>query len=316
MSERVRVRAAGVLPYRVRGGTLKVAVVHRPHYDDWSWAKGKLDRGEDWAAAAVREAFEETGLRVRLGMPLPDALYRVGAGLKRVRYWAASVVGGSGELEHEIDEVAWLRPEAAAERLSYGHDREQLSALVALHEAGRLDTWPLLVVRHAVAVGRGSWKKADPLRPLLPEGHARAAALVGLIDAYDPETVLSSPSVRCTATVRPFTESRDLPLVTKKGLSEEGFEATPDRVVKHLDRLLTEGRPAALCTHRPLLPTILETLRDRVAPTLDRGDRRMLGRLITVPLDKGEVLALTMSGTGEDAKVVAVERHRPFNPET
>ena len=63
--------AAGTVPWRRRRGALEVAVVHRPKYDDWSWAKGKLDPGEDWPVAAVRETREETGLEVRLGLPLP-----------------------------------------------------------------------------------------------------------------------------------------------------------------------------------------------------------------------------------------------------
>ena len=311
MSERIRVRAAGVLPYQVQDGQLQVALVHRPHYDDWSWAKGKLDRGEDWAAAAAREAFEETGLRVRLGRPLPDAHYRVGSGLKRVRYWAATVIGGDGSLEHEIDEVAWLPAATARERLSYAHDQDQLDRLVALHEQDRLDTWPLLIVRHALAEPRGSWKGPDPRRPLTAPGRKRAKQLVGLIDAYEPSRVLTSPSTRCVDTVQPYAEHRSLTLVSKKGLSEEGFEDTPDRVVKHLMGVIERGRPAALCTHGPLLPTILRILRARAGSELDQGDRSLLTRLVKVPMDKGEVLALTMHGSGPDARVVAVERHRP-----
>ena len=57
----------------MRNAVLQVALVHRPRYDDWSWPKGKLDPGEEWPVAAVREVWEETGLRVRLGAPLPPA---------------------------------------------------------------------------------------------------------------------------------------------------------------------------------------------------------------------------------------------------
>ena len=92
------VLAAGTLPWRRRRGRLQVAVVHRPKYDDWSWPKGKLDPGEEWQVAAVREVWEETGLRVRLGIPLPDSEYQVAGAShrKRVRYWAAEITGGSG----------------------------------------------------------------------------------------------------------------------------------------------------------------------------------------------------------------------------
>ena len=69
--------AAGTLPWRRRRGTLEVALVHRPKYDDWAWAKGKLDPDESWPTAAARETHEETALEVRLGRPLPSAAYTV-----------------------------------------------------------------------------------------------------------------------------------------------------------------------------------------------------------------------------------------------
>src|SRR5512133_25266 len=65
------VRAAGAVVLR-KG---RVLLVHRPAYDDWSFPKGKLDRGESAPAAAVREVCEETGLRVRLGLPLSRQSY-------------------------------------------------------------------------------------------------------------------------------------------------------------------------------------------------------------------------------------------------
>ena len=72
-----RIPAAGTLPWRATDGSLEVALVHRPRYDDWSWAKGKLDPGEEWPVAAGRETEEETGLVVRLGPPLPESRYVV-----------------------------------------------------------------------------------------------------------------------------------------------------------------------------------------------------------------------------------------------
>ena len=53
------VLAAGAVVLR-KGAVL---LVHRPRYDDWSFPKGKLDRGEQSPVAAVREVAEETGVR-------------------------------------------------------------------------------------------------------------------------------------------------------------------------------------------------------------------------------------------------------------
>src|SRR3712207_8038338 len=44
-------------------------------YDDWSLPKGKLDRGETFEQAALREVFEETGLRCRLRQELEPVRY-------------------------------------------------------------------------------------------------------------------------------------------------------------------------------------------------------------------------------------------------
>ena len=68
------VRAAGAVVF---APGKRVLLVHRPKYDDWSFPKGKLDRGEHVTAAAVREVAEETGLQVRLGPPLTGQRYPV-----------------------------------------------------------------------------------------------------------------------------------------------------------------------------------------------------------------------------------------------
>ena len=66
------------------GGGVEVLLVHRPGYKDWTFPKGKPDKGEALPVTAVREIEEETGYTVRLGHPLPETMYRVKGGMKRV----------------------------------------------------------------------------------------------------------------------------------------------------------------------------------------------------------------------------------------
>ncbi len=312
--------AAGTVPWRLRADdTLEVALVHRPRYDDWAWAKGKLDPQEEWAVAAVRETLEETGLHVRLGPPVPEARYTLlgkdgTPDDKVVRYWSAQVTGGSGHLVNEIDEVAWLDVPAAHDRLSYARDQEQLLAVVRLQQAGQLDTWPLALVRHSHAVSRSAWRGDDDTRrPLDGPGVTRAGAIAPVLAAYGITRLVSSPSLRCTTTLQPYAAAGHRPLHTRTGLSEEGFAQAPDRAGRHLLRLLERGEPAALCTHGPVLPTLLDALE----PLLDLEREgaveivEAFGLARDEKLLKGEVLVCHLSGRGEHARVVALERHLP-----
>jgi 8-oxo-(d)GTP phosphatase len=306
------VPAAGTLPWRHRDGRLEVALVHRPKYDDWSWAKGKLDPGEHPTVAAVRETLEETGLVVRLGTPLPLAEYPIldptGAPVtKVVHYWAAVVTGGSGKLLHEIDRVDWVDVRTANVRLDYARDREQLLALVRAERAGELDTWPLALVRHAKAVPRSKWKRDDRQRSLDAVGRAQSGGVSAVLGAYGVTRLVSSSSVRCSATVEPYAASHSLRLRTRDGLSEEGFAESADASARELSRLLDKGEAAALCSHGPVLPGLLQTLGHHAGP--EHTD--VAGRLHEAArssMRKGEVLVCHVNGRGEQARIVGVER--------
>ena len=123
-----KVKAAGGAV--VRDG--RVAIVHRPKYDDWTLPKGKLDPGESFEQAALREVEEETGLRCRLGRELPTIRYHDRHGrAKQVRYWQMEPLQGEFAPNREVDELRWLEPAEAGELLSHDRDREVLAALEA-----------------------------------------------------------------------------------------------------------------------------------------------------------------------------------------
>jgi 8-oxo-dGTP diphosphatase len=120
------VKASGGVVWRRGGdGTIELVLVHRPRYDDWSLPKGKLDPGEAWEAAALREVEEEVGLRCRLGEELPTVQYRDNKGREKVvRYWLMEPEhdGAPFTPNDEVDEMRWLAVEQAIALLSYPHD--------------------------------------------------------------------------------------------------------------------------------------------------------------------------------------------------
>jgi 8-oxo-dGTP diphosphatase len=123
---KVQIRAAGGAVARVNDeGELEVALVHRPRYDDWSLPKGKLDSGEGWEEAALREVEEETGMICELGPELSPASYMDRKGRsKLVRYWLMRPIKGEFQPGPEVDDLRWEGGDYAAALLSYAHDAE------------------------------------------------------------------------------------------------------------------------------------------------------------------------------------------------
>jgi 8-oxo-dGTP pyrophosphatase MutT (NUDIX family)/phosphohistidine phosphatase SixA len=281
------VRAAGAVVTRKGGDVL---LVHRPRYDDWSFPKGKVDPGEHVVAAAIREVAEETGLDVRLGPPLPGQRYELTSGrTKAVSYWTARVIGDDDvsryAVNSEIDEVAWVAWDKAREVLTYDRDRETLDDAGPL----RRKTRALVVLRHGHARSRKAWRDDDRRRPLLKPGGVQAEKLIPLLAAFDVTAVHTSSSTRCLDTVAPYAHTTGWPLVTHDCLTEE--DATLEEVVDLVDDLLEEPDGSVLCSHRPVLPTVL----DAVGVT---GDVR---------LEPGEMLVVHH----RKGRIVALERHLP-----
>lgn len=322
-------RAAGALVWREKGGDLQVLLVHRPRYNDWSFPKGKLESGESLCTCAMREVAEETGVQVRLEQPLETIRYRLGDGTrKEVRYWAARELDrGSPALaargriprasRSEIDGVQWMGVKEARKRLDHAIDRDLLGSLVDLWEDDKLDTWTLVLVRHARAVKRSVWNRPkkrtaeqdEATRPLTGDhGRARARALAPILAAYGVGRAISSPWRRCCDTMAPYCRAAGLKLELEPAITEHAHATAPKTTRKVVERALRmrEG-PVALCTHRPVLPAVMDVVAE-YAP----------GKLLrSVPnrdpwLKTGEIMVIHMARRPHGKiRAVAIEKQRP-----
>ena len=125
-----QVQAAGGVVVRADG---RLAVIHRPRYDDWSLPKGKLEAGESFEDGALREVREETGIRGRIVAELAPTEYVDRKGRdKIVRWYRMDLDGDPLEFapNDEVDELRWLTPVEARDLLSYEHDRALVETVV------------------------------------------------------------------------------------------------------------------------------------------------------------------------------------------
>ncbi len=257
------VRAAGAVITRGEGNAREYLLVHRSYRDDWSFPKGKLDPAEDIAGAAIREVREETGYAIQLGLPLPTQSYKANGKPKIVNYWHAEVLAGDFVPNNEVDEIRWLPFKQARALLTYEHDADVIDAA----KNGRA-TSPLIVMRHTQAMKRADWtvslsnrSNRDADRPLTAVGRIQAAGVVPALAAYGVSYIHTSDSTRCRDTVGPYATARSLPIGLEATISEERHKEDSEAAKTRIAELAYADQPTVICTHRPVLPTVMKALK-------------------------------------------------------
>jgi 8-oxo-dGTP pyrophosphatase MutT (NUDIX family) len=118
------IRAAGGVVWRVGSQGPVLALVHRPRSGEWRLPKGKLEGGESWEEAALREVREETGCEARVVSFAGAVRYSSARGPKLVLFWNMELIRAGGPVdEGEVDDVAWLPPAAAARLVDRARER-------------------------------------------------------------------------------------------------------------------------------------------------------------------------------------------------
>ena len=287
------VRAAGgvVLRASADGRDPEVLVVHRPAYDDWSLPKGKLDPGETWQDAAVREVHEETGVTARLGVELSATHYTDRHGrAKQVRWWTMPVLDDDPRApDDEVDELRWVPIDEVGALLTYDADRDLVDEAL-----GARDHAAVLVVRHAHAGERDGWRGDDRLRPLSTVGRQQAEAIATQLAPWHVTRIVSSPLVRCVQTVEPLATALGLEVVEDERLAEG---AAPEDTATLL-RASASG--TVLCSHGDVIGDLVERLADH--RLVDRRDARWA---------KGSTWVVQLDGAREPVRAAYVPPAQP-----
>ena len=105
-----RVACAGAIVLDGAGRLLLIRRGREPGRGLWSLPGGRCEPGEDAAAAAVRETYEETGLEVTAG-GLVGRVERPGPGgiTYLIDDLACTVTGGTLRAGDDADDARWVR---------------------------------------------------------------------------------------------------------------------------------------------------------------------------------------------------------------
>lgn len=247
--------AAGAVLWRGEQHDPEVAVIHRPHYDDWSLAKGKVDPGESLPTTAAREILEETGYQVRLGKLIGKVTYPVQGRTKVVYYWMARVLGGEFTPNEEVDEIRWLPFAEAAKLLTYEVDTEVLNK--AEKRLRLAPTTRVLYVRHARAHQRKNWEGDDNLRPLDKKGRRQAEMLVPMLAPYHPTAVYSAVPDRCQQTAAPLADELGLAVEVDKFFGDDGWLEDKQRAAELFDSVVARGGVPIIVGQGLIIPEMI-----------------------------------------------------------
>jgi 8-oxo-dGTP pyrophosphatase MutT (NUDIX family)/phosphohistidine phosphatase SixA len=269
------VNAAGGVVSRVGTGGTEVVLVHRPRYDDWSLPKGKLDAGEHPLLGALREVYEETGVRAAPRLRLPTTRYLTGDPdvEKSVDYWSM-VCRHADEFvpNDEVDAVRWVLLTDAVKLLTYAHDRGVISAYPPLSRVDGL----VVLLRHAYAGERDEWPGNDDDRPLCESGRGTARALAPLLAAYEPTRVISAGRARCIQTVEPLAALTGLPIEVDDRFDESADAESAAAIIREL--AACDG-VTVVCSQGGLIPDVVGMLsgRDAGGYVTPKGSAWILG---------------------------------------
>ena len=195
---RTSLTAAGGVVWRMtRSGVCAIAVIHRPRRDDWSLPKGKLlTRRTQLVGGAPRGRRGDRASRRRVSIG-----------------WARCVTGSECSQDRHLLGHACSRRLVRAQRRGatccVGVARQGARRLLdvrprrfhrRLRPRSRSPIRPSLLVRHAKAGKRSTWKKDDRLRPLDASGRAQASPSADAARCSHPMRILRA--ARCAASRR------------------------------------------------------------------------------------------------------------------
>lgn len=113
----------------------------------------------------------------------------------------------------------------------------------------------ILLVRHAEAGDRGTWRDPDHLRPLSDRGRTQADRLVEQLSGWTIDRIVTSPYVRCVQTVAPLGDALGLKVEQDERLAEGSPPQGPESLL-----LDSKGSVTVWCSHGDVIGDLVSRL--------------------------------------------------------
>lgn len=118
------IQSAGGLLWRETPHGRELLGIHRQKYDDWTLPKGKLEPGESWTEAAIREVWEETGYQAEITTFAGCICYSFKGIPKVVLFWNMRAIGECCfSPTKEVDRIEWVKMKDIFARLTYDDEK-------------------------------------------------------------------------------------------------------------------------------------------------------------------------------------------------
>ena len=170
----------------------------------------------------------------------------------------------------------------------------------------------LLIVRHAKAESRKSWKGTDANRPITPKGAAAAFALNRELACYNPTRLATSPWLRCQETLQVLSWQTERPMEHIDALTEDAFAEHPTiswlAFLKQIQLTLETRETTAICMHRPVIGGMFDHLRGLCA-------RKALSKQLiakTPFMPTGTAVALFIIDTPQGPSIIDIQKVSPI----
>ncbi len=115
-------RSCGAVVYRKINNEIRYLLIRNRRSSNWSFPKGHVEKGETLEQTAIREVFEETGLRINI---LPGFKCKSEYTIqKTVQIFVASTNDTQTKIQvEEIEDYIWLTFENAYKHLKFENDK-------------------------------------------------------------------------------------------------------------------------------------------------------------------------------------------------